>query len=92
MNEQAAQVLDIKWIDESRDELNPRLYAWVKVNGCNVHMEAFEVKRGRTGVQRAADSAWKSDHDFLCERADGDLETFLYNGKRYAIIATSFGA
>lgn len=91
MNNSDPQPLNIDWTDETDDPECPRLYAWVSVNGCYVHFEAYEVEETENG-QEAVSPAWQEEHEFLCARADGALETFKYEGRHFVIFATSFGA
>ena len=86
---------DDAWEESGVDPENmeTRLATVVMVNGIGHHLEAFQVKTNeKTGVQEAADVAFESNIDGICNVAepDGHWQTVTIRGKEYALAMTPF--
>jgi len=67
------------------------------VNGCSLHLEAFEVRPVFTkdgefdGEYVAIDSSFDADVEFIYSKAEGCVEVMSYNGKLWMVLATPYG-
>lgn len=83
---------ELVWKDSSADEKSgTRLLARLFVAGCDMHLEAYEVKDGDDGQEETGEEfVGVISGVYAAIGAEGPWEEAEINGRRYVLIATPY--
>lgn len=84
---------DDAWEDTGVDESGSRLLAHIRINGVDLHLEAYEAHEPDAKGQKFVNTLFEDEeHAVLDTFVDGAARTQTINGREYVLVATPFQA